>query len=166
MDIFLAITGFIVVLLGIVGSFLPILPGPLTGWVGLLLLHLTKIIPLNWTFLGITLTVAILVWIIDYFIPAIGAKKFGGTKFGAVGSMIGLILGILFLGPLGIVIGSFGGAFLGELINDSKNINKALKAALGSFIGFLTSSFLKFAVSVIFVGLYIAKFWEYKDAFL
>lgn len=166
MDIFLAITGFLVVLLGIIGSFLPVLPGPLTGWVGLLLLHLTKIIPLNWTFLGITLGIAILVWVIDYFIPALGAKKFGGTKFGAIGSMVGLIIGLIFLGPFGIVIGPFAGAFFGELINDSKDMNKALKAAVGSFIGFLTSSFLKFVVSIVFVGLYIGKFWEYKEAFL
>lgn len=165
MDIFLVIVGFLVTLLGIAGAFLPILPGPLTGWVGLLLLHLTKVIPLNWKFLGITLAVAIIVWIIDYFIPAMGAKKFGGTKYGAIGSMIGLILGIIFLGPIGIVVGAFAGAFLGEMINDSKNTNKALKAAIGSFIGFLTSSFLKFIVSVIFVGLYVAKFWEYKEAF-
>ncbi len=165
MDIFLAITGFIVVLLGIVGSFLPVLPGPLTGWFGLLLLHLTKAVPMNWYFLGITLGVALFVWILDYFIPAIGTKKFGGTKFGAIGSTIGLIIGLIFMGPFGIIIGPFIGAFIGEIINDAKDFNKALKAAIGSFIGFLTSSFLKFTVSVVFVGLYLAEFWDYKDAF-
>ncbi len=165
MDIFLAITGFIVVLLGIVGSFLPVLPGPLTGWIGLLLLHLTKVVPINRYFLGVTLGVALFVWVLDYFIPAIGTKKFGGTKYGAIGSTVGLIIGLIFMGPFGIVIGPFVGAFIGEIINDAKDINKALKAAIGSFMGFLTSSFLKFTVSVIFVGLYLAKFWEYKEAF-
>lgn len=80
MDIFLLIIGFLFVLLGIIGSFLPVLPGPITGWVGLLLLHLTSIIPMNWTFLGVTLAIAIVIWIIDYVIPAMGTKKFGGTK--------------------------------------------------------------------------------------
>ena len=67
MDIFLFLLGFLFVCLGIIGAFLPILPGPLTSWVGLLLLHSTKIIPVDWTFLGITLAVAILIWILDYF---------------------------------------------------------------------------------------------------
>ena len=75
MDIFLLITGFLLALLGIIGSFLPVLPGPLTSWFGLLLLHLTDVVPMNWTFLGITLAIAILIWIIDYIIPAMGTKN-------------------------------------------------------------------------------------------
>lgn len=165
MDIFLLIIGFLFALLGIIGSFLPILPGPFTSWIGLLILHLTKIVPLNWTFLGITLGVAIIIWVIDYFIPALGTKKFGGSKYGVIGTMIGLLIGILFLGPFGIIIGPFVGAFVGELIKDSKDSAKALKAAFGSFIGFLTSTFLKFITAVIFTGFYISIFWEYKDAF-
>lgn len=164
MDIFLLILGFLIVILGIVGSFLPVLPGPLTSWFGLLLLHLTKTVPINYNFLGITLGIAILIWLIDYFIPAIGTKQFGGTRYGVIGTMIGLILGMLFLGPFGIIIGPFVGAFLGEMIKE-QNSGKALKAAFGSFIGFLTSTFLKFITAVIFTGFYIAIFWEYKSAF-
>ena len=165
MDIFLLFSGFLLVLLGIVGAFLPVLPGPITSWAGLLVLHLTSIIPMNWTFLGVTLAVAIIIWIIDYFIPAMGTKKFGGTKYGVVGTMVGLIFGLFFFPPLGIIIGPFLGAFLGEMIQDSKEPKKALKAAFGSFIGFLTSTFLKFIAAVVFVGLYISIFWEYKSAF-
>ncbi len=165
MDIFLLILGFLVTLLGIVGSFLPILPGPLTSWFGLLILSLSKPVPINYTFLGITLGIAILIWLIDYFIPALGTKKFGGTRYGVVGTMIGLILGMIFLGPFGIIIGPFIGAFLGEMIKDSSNSGKALKAAFGSFIGFLTSTFLKFIAAIIFTGFYISIFWEYKNAF-
>ncbi|MCF6182161.1 DUF456 domain-containing protein [Lutibacter sp.] len=165
MDIFLLILGFLVALLGIVGSFLPILPGPLTSWFGLLILSLSKPVPINYTFLGITLGIAILIWLLDYFIPALGTKKFGGTRYGVVGTMIGLILGMIFLGPFGIIIGPFVGAFLGEMIKDSSNSSKALKAAFGSFIGFLTSTFLKFIAAVIYTGFYISIFWEYKNAF-
>jgi uncharacterized protein YqgC (DUF456 family) len=164
MDIFLLILGFLIVLLGIVGSFLPVLPGPLTSWFGLLLLHLTKTVPMNYTFLGITLGIAILIWLIDYFIPALGTKKFGGTRYGVIGTMIGLVFGMLFLGPFGIIIGPFLGAFLGEMIKE-QNSSKALKAAFGSFIGFLTSTFLKFIAAVIFTGFYIAIFWDYKATF-
>ena len=80
MDIFLLILGFLLTLVGIIGSFLPILPGPITGWFGLLLLHITKIIPMNYTFLGITLAIAIFIWILDYIIQALGTKRFGGSK--------------------------------------------------------------------------------------
>ena len=165
MDIFLLILGFLLTLLGIIGSFLPVLPGPVTGWAGLLLLHLTTIVPKDWTFLGITLAVSIFVWGIDYIIPAWGTKKFGGSKAGVRGSVLGLIIGILFLGPLGLIIGPFLGAFVGELINDHKNMRKALKAAVGSFIGFLLSTGLKLGVSIFFVGLFLDLFWEYKDSF-
>jgi uncharacterized protein YqgC (DUF456 family) len=164
MDIFLLIIGFFVALLGIIGSFLPVLPGPLTSWVGLLLLHITDAVPMNWTFLGITLGVAILIWIVDYFIPAMGTKKFGGTRYGVIGTMVGLVVGLIAPIPLGIIIGPFVGAYIGEMLNE-KNSGKALKAAFGSFIGFLTSSFLKFIAAVIFTGLYISIFWEYKETF-
>lgn len=165
MDIFLLFVGFFFVLLGVIGSFLPVLPGPITGWVGLLMLHLTKVIPMDWTFLGITLGVAILIWGIDFIIPAWGTKKFGGSKYGIWGTILGLIIGLVFLGPLGIIVGPFLGAFVGELIHDSTDSKRAVKAAFGSLVGFMLSTGLKFLVSIIFLGLYITKFWEYKGLF-
>lgn len=165
MDIFLLFLGFFFILLGIIGSFLPVLPGPITGWVGLLILHLTEVIPMDWTFLGITLGVAILIWGLDYVIPAWGTKKFGGSKYGIWGTVFGLIIGILFLGPLGIIIGPFVGAFVGEMIHDSTDSSRAVKAAFGSFIGFMLSTGLKFLISIIFLGLYFSKFWDNKDLF-
>ena len=160
MDIALVIIGFLFCLLGILGSFLPVLPGPFTSWIGLLILHFTDSIPQNWMFLGVTLAISIVVWVLDYIVPAMGTKRFGGTKYGMIGSSIGLIVGIVFMGPLGIIIGPFIGAFLGELIKDSGESSKALKAAFGSFIGFLAGTFLKFIVSVGFVIFYIIKVWE------
>ena len=142
MDILLILIGFIFVCLGLAGSFLPILPGPLTGWIGLFVLYLSKSIPSNWTFLGITLTIALLVFLLDYIIPAIGTKKFGGTKYGIIGTSLGLIFGILTPIPFGIIIGPFIGAFIGEMINDNTNQKKALKAAFGSFLGLMPQSFL------------------------
>jgi uncharacterized protein YqgC (DUF456 family) len=165
MDIFLLFVGLFFVLLGVIGSFLPVLPGPITGWVGLLMLHLTKVIPMDWTFLGITLGVAILIWGIDFIIPALGTKKFGGSKYGIWGTILGLIIGLVFLGPLGIIVGPFLGAFVGELIHDSTDSKRAVKAAFGSLVGFMLSTGLKFLVSIIFLGLYITKFWEYKGLF-
>jgi uncharacterized protein YqgC (DUF456 family) len=162
LDIALLIFGFILMLVGILGSFLPVLPGPPVSWIGLLLLHLTKAVPENWWFLSVTLIIALVVTIADYIIPAAGTKKFGGTKAGMWGSIIGLLVAIVFpvLGPFGIIIWPFVGALVGELANKSEK-DKALKAAFGSFIGFLTGTFLKFLIAIIYAGLFIWKAVEF-----
>ena len=165
MDIFLLLLGFLLVCLGIIGSFLPVLPGPLTGWFGLLLLHTTKIIPMDWTFLGITLALAIIIFILDYFIPAIGTKRFGGTKYGVYGTTIGLIIGLLSPIPFGMLLGAFFGAFIGELMYDGKDTNRALKASFGAFLGFLASATIKFSIATVYFIFFIIQFWEYKSVF-
>ncbi len=163
MDIFLLILAFLFMLIGILGSFLPALPGPPVSWVGILLLYLTKAIPDDWMVLGITLAIAIIVFALDYIIPAVGTKKFGGTRAGMIGTTLGLIVALIFpiLGIFGIIIWPFVGAFVGELINkaDSKT---ALKAAFGSFIGFLTGTFLKFVVTMVYFGIFLMKVWEFR----
>ncbi len=164
MDILLVFAASIFIVLGIIGSFLPVLPGPLTSWVGLLILHLTDAIPMNWTFLIITLVFAIFIWFLDYIIPAIGTKRFGGSKYGMIGTSLGLIVGLLSPIPFGIIIGPFVGALIGEMINKSDS-KTALKAAFGSFLGFLTSTFIKFIIAIIYLGLFIAKVWEFRQGF-
>lgn len=165
MDLFLVLIGFLFVCIGIVGSFLPILPGPLTSWVGLLFLQLTEIVPIDWTFLGITLAIALLIWILDYFIPAIGTKRFGGTKYGVYGTTIGLIIGLLSPIPFGMLLGAFFGAFFGEILYDKKDTNRALKASFGAFVGFLASATIKFSIATVYVFLFLKIFWEYKGEF-
>ena len=149
MDIIFELLGLLFVFLGILGSFLPVLPGPLTGWVGLFLLHQSDRVPQNIPFLTTTFVIAVAVFLIDYIIPALGTKKFGGSKKGIIGSTLGLLIGLVFLGPLGIIIGPFLGAYLGELLNQTEQ-KKAIRAAFGSLIGFVTGVFLKFTVAAIF----------------
>ena len=150
-------------LTGLLGSFLPALPGPPLSWAGLLLLHLCKSVPMNWWLLGITLAIAILVVILDYIIPAAGTKRFGGSKAGVWGTTIGLLVALVFpiFGVFGIIIWPFIGALTGELINKAEH-KQALKAAFGSFLGFLTGTFLKFLICMIYLGIFIWKVWEYK----
>lgn len=162
MDIILLIIASLFIILGIIGSFLPVLPGPITSWLGLLILHFTDAIPINKSFLIITFAVAILVWLLDYIIPAIGTKRFGGTKAGMIGTSLGLIIGLIAPIPGGIIIGPFVGAFIGELINKADS-QTALKAAFGSFMGFLTSTFIKFVVAIIYLGFFIGILWDFKD---
>ena len=166
MDIFLLTIGFLFVMLGLIGSFLPVLPGPLTSWLGLLILYFTSIVPMNYTFLGITLAIAILIWILDYIIPAIGTKRFGGSTYGVYGTTIGLLIGLLSPIPFGILIGAFLGAFIGEMLHDKKNTKRAFKASIGSLLGLITSATIKFTVALVYAVLFFVKVWEYKAKFL
>ena len=165
MDIFLLTIGFLFVMLGIIGSFLPVLPGPLTSWLGLFILYYTSIVPMNYTFLGITLAIAILIWILDYIIPAIGTKRFGGSKYGVYGTTIGLLIGLFSPIPLGILIGAFLGAFIGEILHDKTNTKKAFKASIGSLLGLITSATIKFSVALVYAVLFFMKVWEYNGEF-
>lgn len=165
MDIALLVIGFFLMILGLIGSFIPVLPGPPISWVGLLLLHLTNAVPEDWWFLGITGAVALIIFALDYIIPAIGTKKFGGTKAGMIGTVIGLLFAIFFpiLGFLGIIIWPFAGALVGELLNKADK-KTATKAAFGSFIGFLTGTFLKFLVAMFYIGFFCYIAWQNGSA--
>lgn len=166
MDIFLLVIGLAFVLIGIAGSVLPVLPGPPIGWVGLLLLYLTKAVPMDYWAIGITFFLAVLVSILDYVVPAIGTKKFGGTKYGMWGTTIGLVVGLFIPIPLGFLIGSVLGAFIGEMLYDSKDTNRATKAAVGSFIGFVGSTFLKLVVTFGYLIWFVKIAWEYRFDFI
>ena len=155
MDIVLVIIGLILCIIGIVGSVFPVLPGPPFGWLGLLLLELTEGIPTNYWFLGITFIIAIGIFLLDYMMPAISTKKFGGSKAGAIGAVLGLIIGLLSPIPFGFLIGPFAGAFIGEIVFNKTKEGQALKAAFGSFLGFIASTFMKLLVSFIFLGFFI-----------
>ncbi len=121
----------------------------------MLLLHQTARVPNNTSLLISTFVIALVVFLIDYIIPILGTKKFGGSKKGMIGATLGVLVGLVFLGPLGVLVGPFVGAYLGELLGNPKDSKKALKAAFGSLIGFLTGVFLKFTVSVIYLGIYL-----------
>jgi len=156
MDIYFIIIGFILCIIGIIGSILPVLPGPPLGWLGLLLLELTDAIPANYWFLGKPFVIAMGIFILDYFMPAISTKKFGGSKAGAYGAIIGLIIGVFFSPiPFGFLIGPFLGALIGELVFNKTESKQAFKAAFGSFLGFIASTFMKLLVSFVFLGFFI-----------
>lgn len=110
--------------------------------------------------MGLTLLATVVIVVLDYVIPAQGTKRFGGSKYGIWGTNLGLLIG-LFIPPFGFIIGPFVGAFIGELLFDQNNINRAFKAATGSFIGFLASTFMKFVFCMILLGIYIHTVYTY-----
>ena len=147
--------------LGIAGSFLPLIPGPLTSWLGILILSFAPSILIENQFLIFSFCIALAIFILDNIIPVLGVKKFGGGKASIIGSSIGLILGILFLGPFGLLIGPFAGAFIGELIMNFNDRKGALRAAYGALIGFFTGVFLKLIIGLAFAYIFIKKLWDF-----
>lgn len=136
--------GVLLVLVGLAGSLLPLLPGPPVAYLGLLLQQLRAEPPYTTNFLLIWAGIVIITLILDYLIPIWGTRRFGGTKYGAWGCTLGF-LAAFWLGPWGVIFGPLLGAFLGEMLAGQSS-RKSLKAAMGSFVGFLLGSFLKLLV--------------------
>lgn len=156
LDIILIILAGILLLLGIVGSIAPVLPGPPLSYIGILCLHFSSRIEFSTTFLIVWALVIILVQILDYYVPIWGTKKFGGGKYGAWGSTIGVVAGMFIFPPWGIIIFPFLGAVIGELLDD-KEFKIALKAGFGAFLGFLAGTFAKLAIAFILLFVYIKE---------
>ncbi len=144
MDILWVVLGGILMLVGIAGCIVPIVPGPPISFVGLLLLQLTETPPFDEKFLWTWGIITAAVTVLDYVIPIYGTKKFGGTKRGVWGSTIGLFAGLFFFPPFGIIIGPFIGAFIGEMSTGNATNKMALRSAFGSFVGFVAGTLLKF----------------------
>lgn len=146
------VLGFLLILTGLVGSILPAIPGPPIAFVGLWLQQLREPEPFTNRFLLMWVAIVLLVLVLDYYIPVWGTKKFGGSKFGMWGCTLGF-LAAFWLGPWGIIIGPFAGAFLGELLANQPQ-QKAIKAAFGAFLGFLGGSLIKIVVCLL-MGYYL-----------
>jgi uncharacterized protein YqgC (DUF456 family) len=146
MDYVLIGLGILLLVSGILGCVLPLIPGPPLNYAGLLLLHFTVKYQFSTQFLLVWAVITVVVYTLDYVIPVWGTKKFGGSKRGVWGSVIGLVAGLFFFPPFGIIIGPFAGAVIGEL-TAGKDSGAALKAGFGSFIGFLAGTLLKLVAS-------------------
>ena len=147
-DLVWAIIGLIVLIIGIVFSVLPVIPGQVLSWGSLLILQLQTNPPFSARFLAIWALVTAGVTLLDYYVPIWGTKKLGGSKSGIWGAAIGLIIGIFFFPPFGLIIGPFIGAYLGELI-EGKDSRVAFKSGLGSFLGFVAGTMMKLVISFI-----------------
>ena len=165
MDLIWIIIGVVLVLLGILGAIIPGLPGPIISFFALLCLQMKKNAPFEEDFLIVMGLISLAVTVLDYVVPIMGTKKFGGSKLGVRGSIIGLIAAIFVLPILGIVIGPFGligilagpfvGAYVGELIAN-KDSQTAFRSAIGSFIGFVAGTLMKLVYSLVLGFYFIA----------
>lgn len=153
MNTVLIILAVLLALAGIAGAFVPGLPGPPLGWVALLLLHLSSAADYSVALLGGFAAAAIVITVLDYVVPAMSTKRFGGSKAGIWGCNIGIVIAIIGLpfgpqGLLGVICWPFVGALVGELIG-GKKAKDAFRAAWGAFVGFLTGTGLKLVYGII-----------------
>ena len=149
MDILLIVFAFLLLVAGIAGCILPMLPGVPLAYAGMLLLHLTDKIHFTTHQLIIWLIVVIVLQVVDYITPLLGSKYSGGTSFGNRGCMAGTLLGLFFM-PWGVIVGPFIGAVVGEMLG-GQDLSHAIRAGIGTLLGFLFGTLLKVIVCFYFL---------------
>ena len=154
-DIILIIFGSCFLLAGLAGCVLPVIPGPPLSYVALLFLQASGFADFSTRFLVVAAIITVAVTVLDYLIPMLGAKRWGGSKAGMTGAMIGLIAG-LFVPPAGIILGPFLGAVTAELIS-GRDTDAALKSGMGSLIGFLAGMGLKLALCLVLAYCFVKE---------
>lgn len=148
-DVLIFLLAFLLLIGGVVGCVLPILPGAPLSYGGLLLLHLTGRADFSTAQLVSWLIIVIVLQVADYVTPILGSKYSGGTDFGNRGCMAGTILGLFFM-PWGIILGPFLGAVAGEMLG-GRDLPHAIKAGIGSLVGFLLGTLMKAVVCFYFL---------------
>ncbi len=136
---------------GLLGTILPILPGAILIYAGMLIYgFMTGFTALDATFFLLQALVLVLIFAVDFLASAVGTRHFDGSKQAAWGALIGTILGLIFFGPLGIAIGPFLGAVIAELLRGIQ-LEKAIYVGFGTLIGFLGGTVLKLGAEVLMI---------------
>ena len=156
MNTILIILAFVCLLASIVCVFTPVPPAVPVAWIGLLLARLGGA-AVSTSLLVWAAVIGVLLMVLDYVIPLLTTKQFGGTKWGVWGCTVGLLVAIIGLpfgptGLLGVFFWPFVGAFVGEFLKQ-RDFTPSLKAAFGSFIGIMTGSLAKVAYSGVLIVL-------------
>jgi len=156
-DVALMVVGAVCLLVGFVGCVVPVLPGVACAYAALWTLYPTPYALTNERLLvgGIVAVAAI---VLDYVVPALGAKKFNCSKWGVFGCMVGTIVGIFFA-PFGIILGPFLGAVAGELVA-GKQASAALRGGFGALLGFIAGVLLKFVSCALFTWWFVQACWQ------
>ena len=153
----LFILAIVIMLIGLAGTILPMLPGLPIMWLGTLIYALiTGFEKIGWTFLGIFGLLTAVSTVLDYIANLYGAKKMGATRWGILGAFLGMLIGLFAGGLIGLLLGSFLGAILGEILGGRKG-SQALKAGVGTFLGFLGGTLIKFVIGCAMIGIFLWK---------
>lgn len=153
--VLLFIVTLLIMLVGLAGVILPVLPGVPIIWAGAFLYGLfTGFEEINWNILGVFAILTGVTIILDYVANLYGAKRMGATRWGMIGALFGMLVGLFSGGLMGLLVGSFAGAVLGEILAGRAG-SQALKAGIGTFLGFLGGTLIKFIVGCIMIGIFL-----------
>lgn len=145
---------------GLAGTFLPLVPGlPLIYLAFLVYGFFAGWIDYGFNFMLVWGIITLLLMFLDYYTGALGAKKYGASPAGIWGAIIGGFLGVIFLGFPGIIAGPFLGAFVGELLS-GKTHTSALRSSWGTLMGYLAGSLFKVIIGLIMIGSFIWQVWR------
>ncbi len=151
------IISLLVILVGFAGIIFPVIPSTPLIWVGVFIYAACdRFETIGWSLLLIFAVLAIVSIVLDYLGGVIGAKKYGATRWGLIGSVIGGIAGFFMGGIVGLVFGPFFGAVSFELIF-GKDLKGAFKSGVGTLVGFLGGVIIKLVISVVIIGIFIIK---------
>ncbi|MDD4569327.1 MAG: DUF456 domain-containing protein [Tepidanaerobacteraceae bacterium] len=145
------ILSIILFIFGLLGTILPILPGAILIYGGMLLYGvMTGFETLDANFFLLQALVLVLIFFIDFIASSVGTRHFGGSKQAIWGAVVGTFLGLIFFPPLGIVIGPFLGAVVIEILRGSE-IKPAIRVGIGSLLGILGGTFLKLFAEILMI---------------
>lgn len=151
---------WLLIFIGLVGVIVPGLPGIGLMYGGMLLYALYfGVATVGMTTLILLGVATAFSFIIDLLASLYGAKRFGASRSGIIGALLGGVAGLIFLSLPGLFLGVFAGAVAGEYFLAKKSSEEALKAGLGSVLGFLGGTVLKLILALIIVGVFVAKLW-------
>lgn len=154
LDLILCIAAGLLLFIGFLGTFIPVLPGAPLAWGGLLVAFFSSYTEISVVCLVVCGVFAVLVSILDNLFPVFMTKKSGGSKAATTGSTIGLIVGF-FVGPAGMILGPFAGALICEFIHTKGDFRIAFKSAWGAFLGFLLGTGIKMITVMIYIWIFI-----------
>jgi|SRR3990167_4513565 len=145
----------ILLLPGIIGAIIPIIPS--VSWmfaVALVFGIIDKFEHLHWWELLILGLLALISIILDNISGLVGAKRTGASKWGMAGGFVGGLIGLFFFPPFGAIIGMILGVVILEIIYN-KNNKRAVKSASGVILGNLANIIINLVLCFIFIGLFI-----------
>ena len=147
----------VLMVVGLLGVVLPILPGIPLAWLGLFIYAIgTSFERISIATVIVFSILTVLALLLDFLAPMLGAKKYRASKLGVFGAFLGFTVGIFVLGFWGIILGPFIGALLGELIA-GRRPRQALGSAFGTFLGFVAGTLFKIIVILVMAGFFIAS---------
>lgn len=161
MDIAIILIVAGLILVGLVGTVMPVLPGAGLIFSGILLYALYFGIETVGMVTLIVLGLAALFSVaLDYLAAAYGAKKYGASRWGSLGAVLGGFLGFLILNFPGLIIGIFAGAVMGEALVAKKDMQLSLRAGVGSIVGFLGGTVLQLILGLAMIITFLVEIWH------